>query len=200
MALVMPSRCFRTSPAERLGYHARVPNYLTDLPPGPEPPTTLNAVIEIPSGSSNKYEYDKSLNVFKLDRTLFSPVHYPGAYGFIPGTHAEDGDPLDVLVLLDGYCFTGAVLEVRPLGVLGMSDEKGPDHKILAVPTTDPRRSEMQGLEHLPKHLLREVDYFFHIYKDLEDKHADTYGWHDREDAYRVIEESIARYDQMHES
>ena len=77
-------------------------------------------------------------------------------------------------------------------------DEKGPDHKILAVPTNDPRRSEMHGLQHLPKHLLREVDYFFHIYKDLEGKHADTYGWQDRVDAYRVIEESIARYDEMH--
>ncbi|MEE2718331.1 MAG: inorganic diphosphatase [Planctomycetota bacterium] len=168
-----------------------MPNYLTDIPPGPTPPEVLNAVIEIPSGSSNKYEYDKQLDVFRLDRTLHSPVHYPGAYGFIPGTHAEDGDPLDVLVLLDGYCFTGAVLEVRPLGVLGMRDEKGPDHKILAVPTTDPRRDEMTDLEHLPRHVLREVDYFFHIYKDLEGKHADTYGWENRAEACRVIERSI---------
>ena len=185
-------------PFDLVRYHALVPNYLTDIPAGTDPPSTLYAVIEIPAGSSNKYEYDKDLNVFKLDRTLYSPVHYPGAYGFIPRTHSLDNDPLDVLVLLDGYSFTGAVLEVRPLGVLEMQDEKGPDHKILAVPTTDPRRSEMQGLQHLAKHILTEVDYFFHIYKDLEGKHADTYGWQDRVVAHRIINESIERFDAMY--
>ena len=168
-------------------------NFLT-LPVGPEPPAILNAVIEIPPGSANKYEYDKELNVFKLDRTLSSPVHYPGAYGFIPRTLAEDDDPLDVLVLLDGHCFTGALIEVRPLGVLEMKDEKGLDHKILAVPTTDPRKEELHGLQNVPRHTLREIDYFFHIYKDLEGKFADTYGWHDRVDAFKIIEESIDRY------
>jgi len=169
------------------------PNYLT-LPTGPDPPAVLNAVIEIPPGSANKYEYDKELNVFALDRALFSPVHYPGAYGFIPRTLAEDGDPLDILVLLDAHCFTGAMIQVRPLGVLEMKDDKGLDHKILAVPTTDPRKEEMHGLQNVPRHTLREIDYFFHIYKELEGKFADTYGWHDRVDAYRIIEESIARY------
>ncbi len=168
-------------------------NYLL-LPTGPEPPAVLNAVIEIPPGSANKYEYDKDLNVFRLDRALFSPVHYPGAYGFIPQTLAEDGDPLDVLVLLDGHCFTGALIEVRPLGVLEMKDDKGLDHKILAVPTTDPRKDEMHGLQNVPRHTLREIDYFFHIYKELEGKFADTYGWHDRVDAYRIIEEAVTRY------
>jgi len=168
-------------------------NYLT-LPTGPEPPRILNAVIEIPPGSANKYEYDKELNVFRLDRTLFSPVHYPGAYGFVPRTLAEDSDPLDILVLLDGHCFTGALIEVRPLGVLEMKDDKGLDHKILAVPTTDPRKSELLGLQNVPRHTLREIDYFFHIYKDLEGKFADTYGWHDRVDAYKIIEDAIQRY------
>ena len=129
-----------------------------DLPCGPNPPEVLHAVIEIPPGSANKYEYDKTLNVFRLDRTLFSPVHYPGAYGFVPRTLAEDGDPLDILVLLEGHCFTGALLEVRPLGVLEMKDDKGLDHKILAVPTNDPRKDEMHGLQHVPRHTLREID------------------------------------------
>jgi len=168
-------------------------NYLT-LPTGPEPPAVLNAVIEIPPGSANKYEYDKQLNVFRLDRALFSPVHYPGAYGFVPQTLAEDDDPLDVLVLLDGHCFTGALIEVRPLGVLEMKDDKGLDHKIVGGPTTDPRKDEMHGLQNVPRHTLREIDYFFHIYKELEGKFADTYGWRDRVDAYRIIEEAIDRY------
>jgi len=170
-------------------------NYL-ELPAGTNPPEVINAVIEIPPHTSNKYEYDKDLNVFRLDRTLFSPVHYPGAYGFIPRTHADDGDPLDVLVLLEGHCFTGALIEVRPLGVLEMKDDMGLDHKILAVPVSDPRKAEMHGLQNVPRHTLREIDYFFHIYKDLEGKLADTYGWHDRVDAYRIIEESIAAYDE----
>ena len=108
------------------------------LPPGPDVPHVVNAVIEIPKGSAHKYEYDKELNVFKLDRTLYSPVHYPGAYGFIPRTLAEDGDPLDVVVIIDGPTFTGCLIEVRPLGVLVMRDDMGLDHKILAVPTNDP--------------------------------------------------------------
>ena len=166
-----------------------------ELPSGSDPPAVLNAVIEIPSGSSNKYEYDKQLNAFKLDRTLFSPVHYPGAYGFIPRTHAEDGDPLDVLVLLDGPTFPGTLVEVRPVGVLEMKDEKGLDHKLLGIPISDPRKAEILGLQDVPRHVLREVDYFFHIYKDLEGKFADTYGWSDRLEAYRIIEDCMARYE-----
>ena len=166
-----------------------------ELPVGPEPPTVVNAVIEIPGGSSNKYEYDKQLNVFKLDRTLFSPVHYPGAYGFIPRTHAEDDDPLDILVLLDGPTYPGTLVEVRPVGVLEMRDEKGLDHKILGVPISDPRKAEIQGLQDVPRHTLKEIDYFFHIYKDLEGKFADTYGWLDRMESYRIIEDCMQRYE-----
>ena len=168
-------------------------NYL-QLPPGSDIPHRINAIIEIPKGSSNKFEYDKDMNVFKLDRTLYSPVHYPGAYGFVPQTLAEDGDPLDVLVIIDGPTFTGCVMEVRPLGVLIMRDDKGLDHKILAVPVEDPRMHEVFGLHHLPSHYLKEVDYFFHIYKDLEGKQSDTYGWEDRTVAFQVIEDCIERY------
>lgn len=168
-------------------------NYL-ELPAGTEVPQVLNAVIEIPKGSSNKYEYDKELNVFRLDRTLYSPVHYPGAYGFIPQTHSEDGDPLDVVVIVEHDTFTGCLIEVRPLGVLVMRDDKGLDHKILAVPVNDPRMRDVNGLQHLPSHYLAEVDYFFQIYKDLEGKKSDTYGWEDRLVAHHVIEECVQRY------
>ncbi len=168
-------------------------NYL-ELPPGNDVPNVINAVIEIPKGSSNKYEYDKELNVFRLDRTLYSPVHYPGAYGFIPQTHAEDGDPLDVVVIVEHETFTGCLIEVRPLGVLIMRDDMGLDHKILAVPVKDPRMREVHGLQHLASHYLAEVDYFFNIYKDLEGKKSDTYGWEDRLVAHQVITDCVQRY------
>lgn len=168
-------------------------NYL-ELPPGKDIPNTVNAVIEIPKGSSNKYEYDKEMNVFILDRTLYSPVHYPGAYGFIPQTLSEDGDPLDVVVIVEGDTFPGCLMEVRPLGVLVMRDDKGLDHKILAVPVSDPRMRDVHGLQHLPSHYLAEVDYFFNIYKDLEGKKSDTYGWEDRLVAHKVINECVQRY------
>ena len=174
-----------------------MPNYL-ELPTGKDAPNVINAVIEIPKGSSNKYEYDKELNIFRLDRTLYSPVHYPGAYGFIPQTHSEDGDPLDVVVIIENPTFTGCLIEVRPLGVLVMRDEMGLDHKILGVPVNDPRMRDVHGLQHLPSHYLAEVDYFFNIYKDLEGKKSDTYGWEDRLVAHQVIAECVQRYKDLH--
>ena len=171
-------------------------NYL-ELPTGREVPNIINAIIEIPRGSSNKYEYDKELNVFRLDRTLYSPVHYPGAYGFIPRTHAEDGDPLVVVVIVEHDTFTGCLIEVRPLGVLIMRDDAGLDHKILAVPVNDPRMREVHGLQHLASHYLAEVDYFFNIYKDLEGKKSDTYGWEDRLVAHQVITSCVQRYQDL---
>jgi len=169
-------------------------NYLEDLPPGEDIPNVINAVIEIPKGSSNKYEYDKKYNIFRLDRTLYSPVHYPGAYGFVPQTHAEDGDPLDVVVIIDSPTFTGCLIEVKPIGVLIMRDDAGLDHKILGVPVKDPRTRDINRLAHLPSHYLAEVDYFFNIYKDLEGKKSDTYGWEDRLVAHQVIHDCIQRY------
>ena len=164
------------------------------LPAGPEVPHVVNAVIEIPKGSAHKYEYDKELNVFRLDRTLYSPVHYPGAYGFIPRTHSEDGDPLDVVVIVENDTFPGCLIEVRPIGVLVMADDKGLDHKILAVPVHDPKMRDVNRLQHLAAHYLAEIDYFFNIYKDLEGKKSDTYGWEDRSVAHQVIQECVQRY------
>jgi len=112
---------------------------LYDIDPGPKCPEVVRAIIEIPKNSVNKYEYDGELGLFRLDRALYSPMHYPGDYGFIPGTLAEDDDPLDVLVLVDEPSFTGCLMEVRPVGILHMIDEKEQDQKILAVPSRNPR-------------------------------------------------------------
>jgi inorganic pyrophosphatase len=165
-----------------------------DLSPGPQPPERVTAVIEIPRGSRNKYELDKESGFFRLDRVLYSSVHYPGDYGFIPRTLHEDGDPMDVLVRIDEPTFTGCQIEVRPIGVLRMLDKGEPDDKVLAVPCNDPFHQEMFDIADLPAHDLREIEHFFHIYKDLEGKRVQVLGWEKSESAMRIIVESIDRY------
>jgi inorganic pyrophosphatase len=167
---------------------------LHDLDPGPRPPHRLNAYIEIPRGERNKYEVDKESGVLKFDRLLYSAVHYPGDYGFVPRTLAEDGDALDVLVLITAPTVPGCLIEVRPLGMFEMRDEKGMDHKILAVPVSDPFMEGYEDLEDVPPHTLREIDHFFAVYKELEGKETVTGGWHDRADAVEVVESAIHRY------
>jgi inorganic pyrophosphatase len=165
-----------------------------DLPPGPHPPDEVTAVIEIPKGSRNKYELDKESGLFKLDRVLYSAVHYPGDYGLIPRTLHEDNDPLDVLVMIKEPTFTGCLIDVRPVGVLKMLDKGEPDDKILAVPCDDPAHGEYFDIADLPQHYLREIEHFFAIYKDLEGKRVEIIGWEKSDVAMRVIEESIVRY------
>jgi inorganic pyrophosphatase len=164
------------------------------LPIGERCPELVNAVIEVPLGGVNKYEYDKKLRVFRLDRTLYSPVHYPGDYGFIPSTLASDGDPLDVLVLVDNASFPGCLIEVRPIGVLEMLDQGVRDEKVLAVVNNDPRYTEVSNYTDIYTHILREVEHFFSIYKDLEGKRTKTIAWHDDKEARRVILESRKRF------
>jgi inorganic pyrophosphatase len=164
------------------------------LPIGERCPELVNAVIEVPLGGVNKYEYDKKLNVFRLDRTLYSPVHYPGDYGFIPSTLASDGDPLDVLVLVDNPSFSGCLIEVRPIGFLEMLDQGVRDEKVLAVVNNDPRYTEVSNYTDIYTHILREVEHFFSIYKDLECKRTKTVAWHEAKEARRVILESRERF------
>ena len=164
---------------------------LYHLPPGPDPPHIVNAIIEISRGGHNKYEYDPKLGLFKLDRVLYSAVHYPAAYGFIPGTIAEDGDPVDILVITGEPTFTGCLIEARPVGLFRMRDEKGEDEKILSVPVADPHHNEIRRLSQVRTHFLREVEHFFRIYKELEGKTVETIGWEDREAAFTVIQEAI---------
>jgi len=168
-------------------------NYLA-LPLGSAAPEVVNAVIEIPMGSSNKYEYDKRLHVFRLDRKLYSPVHYPGDYGFIPSTLAEDGDPLDVLVLVEGGTFSGCLVEVRPIGQLDMRDQGKPDEKILAVATQNPRFADVRGYDDMYPHQLLEIRHFFSIYKDLEGKRVEIVDWQDAEQARQNILACHRRY------
>ncbi len=153
----------------------------------------VRVVVEIPKGSRNKYEYDPGLGRFVLDRMLFSSVHYPADYGFLPGTEARDGDPVDVLVLVAEATFPGCVIEARPVGVFDMRDEKGPDEKVLAVPVGDPRWNWIEELDQVPDHLLKEIRHFFQIYKDLEDKETEVRGWKGREEAWRQIREGRER-------
>lgn len=168
-------------------------NYL-QLPIGPRSPELVNAVIEIPIGSVNKYEYDKKLHVFRLDRRLFSPVHYPGDYGFIPSTLAADGDPLDVLVLVHDPSFPGCLVEVRPIGVLEMTDQGKKDEKVLAVLESNPRHTQFANYTDVYPHLLKEITHFFSIYKDLEGKRTKMIGWQDVARAHEIINESHQRY------
>jgi len=167
---------------------------LYDLSPGEMAPDVVNVVVEIPKGTRNKIEYQPSEGVFRLDRVLYSPVHYPGDYGFIPGTLSRDGDALDALVLVTDRTFTGCVLSARPIGVLEMRDEMGYDEKILTVPDKDPRFEEIRDIGHLPDHLLTEVRYFFEVYKDLEGKETALLGWHPKKAAFERIRQAIDHY------
>jgi len=169
----------------RIRYDSKVSLY--DLDPGPDCPTIVRMIVEIPKNSTNKYEYDGKLGVFRLDRTLYSPMHYPGDYGFIPGTLAEDGDPLDVLTLVDEPSYPGVMIAVRPVGVLEMVDQEQPDEKILAVPNRNPRFDQVQKIEDLFPHNLREIEHFFAIYKELEGKRTEMRGWRGPEEAQALI-------------
>ena len=129
---------------------------------------TFDVLIEIPKGSRNKYEYDFELKKVRYDRMIFSSMMYPADYGFIPNTLALDSDPLDVLVLVAEPTFPGIVMEVKPIGVFHMADEKGPDEKIICVPVSDPIWNRMNDLNELNGHLMKEIELFFRVYKDLE--------------------------------
>lgn len=155
---------------------------------------TVLAFIEIPKGSRNKYEYDKELKMIRYDRMLFSSVHYPSDYGFIMDTLAEDGDPLDVLVLLGEPTFPGCVIEIKPVGLFKMWDEKGPDEKILGVPILDPQWNWLNSLKDVPNHILLEIEHFFQVYKELEKKKTGVEGWEDVDRAWEVIHQARQRF------
>ena len=160
------------------------------LEPGASSPEIVTCVIEVPRNSTNKYEYDPERGIFFLDRVLYSAMHYPGDYGFIPGTLAEDGDPVDVLVLTNYPTYPGIVLRARPLAFLEMSDEKGRDQKVLAVPVDDPRYDSNRHMSTISPHRLREIEHFFDIYKELEGKKVQVENWHGLEETHAMINEA----------
>ena len=160
---------------------------LQHIPIGDRAPEVVHAVIEIPYGSRNKYEYRPALDAIVRDRVLSTSVRYPTDYGFIPSTLTDDGDPLDILVAAFEPAFPGCILRARPVGVLDMTDEKGRDFKIFAVPDDDARFAEVRTLDDLPDIVPREVEHFFAIYKQLEAKKVAVHGWDGRERAHSLI-------------
>ncbi|NPA85965.1 MAG: inorganic diphosphatase [bacterium] len=171
-------------------------NLLHDLPPGPQVPEIVYAVIEIPKRSRNKYEYDKELGIFKLDRVLYSPMFYIVDYGFIPQTHYDDGDPLDIMVLVDEPTFPGCLIRARPVGLLRMIDAGERDDKVLAVPVDDPRYAEIKDISQLPQHLLKELAHFFQRYKELQGKEVIFDKWEGADKAKEAILRAVELYKQ----
>jgi inorganic pyrophosphatase len=165
-----------------------------DIPTGRRPPDELTAVIEIPTNERNKYELDKTLGVYRLDRVLHSAVHYPGDYGFLPRTLGEDDDPLDVLVLMTIPVFTGCLVDVRPVGLFHLVDRGIPDEKILAVAVGDPYAEELTDLGDVPAHHLKEIEHFFQVYKDLEGTRTETRGFEGAAAAKQAVVRAIELY------
>ena len=163
---------------------------LEELPIGEEAPRLVNAVVEVPVGSRNKYEYEPELGVIVRDRVLPGAVRYPTDYGFVPSTLTERGDPLDVVVAAHDPAFPGCLLRVRPIGALHVKDSKGEEHNVFAVPDDDPRFADIRALEDLPDQNLREVEEFFEVYKRLEgDEEVEILGWLSVEETHEVIRE-----------
>ena len=166
---------------------------LSLIPAQPED-GVINVLIEIPGGSKNKYEFDKDMNAFALDRVLFASVQYPFDYGFVPNTLADDGDPLDGMVMMDEPTFPGCVIAARPIGMLEMIDGGDRDEKILCVPTEDPRYKEVKSLKDVAPHRLEEIAEFFRTYKNLEKKETKILGWKDIDAVKPLVEDCIKAY------
>ena len=164
---------------------------------GKDPPNEVNVIIEVPIGGEPiKYEMDKAAGTLVVDRFLYTPMRYPGNYGFIPHTLSEDGDPCDVLVANTRPIVAGAVIAVRPVGVLLMQDEAGGDEKIVAVPASrlTQRYDKITNYTDMPEITLKQIEHFFAHYKDLEPgKWVKFSGWADAVEARRLIDEAIAR-------
>lgn len=160
----------------------------------------IEAIIEIPMGTKNKYEIDKKRQRIKLDRVLYSQMTYPAEYGYIENTLAEDNDPLDILVLASTKTFPGCIVDARVVGYLDMVDNGEKDHKIIAVMDHDPRFSHIHKMADIQEHMLREIKHFFKTYKDLqENKTVEVYDFYDKKEAIQLIDECLSRYNETKE-
>lgn len=168
-----------------------------NIPPKTEAGDVVHAIIEIPKGRRNKYEVDKETGMIRLDRFLFASSHYPGDYGFIPQTLAEDGDALDILVMVNEPTFSGCLIEARIIGMFKMRDGGDNDFKILGVPDSDPFFEEFKELENVPVSFLNEVSHFFSTYKQLEGAHVESLGWSGVKSAMATIDDAIERYKEI---
>lgn len=166
---------------------------LSRIPAQPKP-GVINVLVEIVGGSKNKYEFDKDLQAFALDRVLYSSVKYPYDYGFIPNTLADDGDPLDGMVIMDEPTFPGCIIPARPIGFLEMVDGGDRDEKILCVPDKDPRYTHVKSLQDVAPHRLDEIAEFFRSYKNLEKKVTEILGWQDVDKVASLVDKSIRAY------
>ncbi len=165
-----------------------------DVTPGEGLPSEFNVIIEIPFGSSVKYELDKESGLIKLDRILYSAVYYPANYGFIPQTLAEDDDPLDVLVLCQEAVTPLTLIHARAIGLMTMLDAGKKDHKIVAIATQDPEFNSYKEAGEMPPHRLTMLRRFFQDYKQLEGKAVEVDEIDPAADAYPIIEDALARY------
>ncbi|HSE56679.1 MAG TPA: inorganic diphosphatase [Candidatus Paceibacterota bacterium] len=169
-------------------------NLLHDISAGKNVPESLNCIIEIPKGSKNKYEIDKETGMITLDRAMHTSQDYPFDYGFVPQSHWEDGDPLDVVVLTTYPLAPGILVKVRPVGVMHMIDDGESDAKIIAVPEKDPRWNEVHDLKDVNKHTLKEIQHFFSTYKNLQEKEVNINGFGDAAAAKEAILKSLQLY------
>ncbi len=168
-----------------------------NVPVGEKAPEIVNVIIDIPKGSQNKYEYDETLGVFKLDRVLYTPFHFPLDYGFIPATRSEDGDHLDAFVIGSDPVPMGCVVEIRPIGLIKMIDSGEPDFKVVGVQARNPRFDtikDLKDLEIIMPHLMKETTHFLSHYKDLQNKKVEIQGWDDAAAAKAEIEKAEKAY------
>ena len=169
-------------------------NIWHDMDPKQITPKNFSAVIEISKGSRCKYELDKHTGLLRLDRVLYTSTHYPASYGFIPRTFADDGDPLDVLVLCNEPIQPLTLVQVYPIGVMRMLDDGHIDDKIIAVPFTDPNYNNYRSIDELPAHIFDEIMHFFKVYKQLENKQTDIKELYNREEAEKIVHDAIDGY------
>jgi inorganic pyrophosphatase len=172
-------------------------DYMRDymmIPPGTGEASVVNVIVEIPKGRRTKFEVDKATGLIKMDRYLYSSAMYPGDYGFVPQTLAEDGDPSDVLVMVNEATFPGCLIEARVVGIFRMKDKGANDFKLLAVPHKDPLFGHMKKLEDVPAHFLREVEHFFSTYKVLEGVNVEPLGWDTHEAGTAEVRASVERF------
>lgn len=168
---------------------------MKNIKPYKQEPDIINVLVETPKGSRNKYELDKELDVYKLDRVLYTSVQYPGDYGHIPSTLWDDGDPLDVIIKVREPSFPGCLIEARIIGVLDMQDGDDDDAKILAVPKDDPYYERIKDISDVSDAFLKEVEHFFQVYKQLEPKKpVQVKGWKNKEEAVKAVQKSISMY------
>ncbi len=169
-------------------------NLLHDITAGKNAPDIINVIIEIPKGSKNKYEIDKETGLIMLDRALHTAQDYPFDYGFMPQSHWEDGDPLDVVVLTTYPLAPGILVKVRPVGVAHMIDDGESDAKIIAVPEKDPRFDDIQDLSDVNKHTIKEIEHFFLTYKQIQKKSVTIDSFGDKKEAIEAILKSQQQY------